>query len=281
MKTLFAALFFLAAPASAGAPVWEIKEGLAQPESAYYDKDSGFLYISNVAGSPGEKDGKGWITKADLSGKVVAAQWVAGFNAPKGLRSSKGKLYVADIDELVEIDIASAAVVRRIPAPGAQMLNDVAVDAKGDVYVSDTIGSRIYRFAPKAGITTFAVGAQLESPNGLYWTPKALYIAAWGLAAPDWSAKEPGRLLALDPKTMAVATKGDLRGNLDGLEPWKGGWLVSDFAAGKVYRVAKDGKSSLLMEGFKGSADLGVIPGKNLLVLPRMHDGVVSAYELK
>ena len=65
-----------------GAAKWTITQGIATPESAYVDPVSGFLFVSSVEGQPNEKDGKGHITKATTDGKVVAASWVAGLNAP-------------------------------------------------------------------------------------------------------------------------------------------------------------------------------------------------------
>jgi sugar lactone lactonase YvrE len=277
------AIFFLAlgATTAQAAPVWEITEGLAQPESAWFDAASGALFISNVAGSPGEKDGQGWISRADAEGRMVKARWVEGLNAPKGLRSFGGKLYAADIDELVEIDIAGAVVSRRLKAPGALMLNDVAVDGLGSVYVSDTLGSSIYRFTQRGEAFVFAQGPELESPNGLCFLGDKLYVAAWGLAKPDWSAAKPGRLLAVDVKTKAVSVVGAPEGNLDGVENWKGGWLVSDFVAGKVFQRDAKGKVKTLLSGFKGAADLGLIESRKLLVLPKMQENKVTAYTLK
>ena len=78
------------------------------PESVYLDEGSGYLYVSQIDGQPGEKDGKGRISKLGLDGSVVTADWASGFNAPKGLRSFGGVLWVADIDEVIGIDIATA-----------------------------------------------------------------------------------------------------------------------------------------------------------------------------
>src|SRR5262245_49036188 len=103
-----------------GAAKWTITEGIATPESAYVDPVSGFLFVSSVEGQPNEKDGKGHIVKATTDGKVVAAAWVTGLNAPKGLRSYKGTLWTADIDEVIGIDIATGKITSRIKPAGAQ-----------------------------------------------------------------------------------------------------------------------------------------------------------------
>ncbi|MCA1853583.1 MAG: hypothetical protein LC647_14670, partial [Beggiatoa sp.] len=105
------------------------------PESAYYDSESGFLFVSLVAGQPTDKDGNGRIAKLSLDGSVVAADWVTGLNSPKGLRSVGGTLWVADIDEVIGVEIASGRITSRVKPEGAQFLNDVATGPDGTVYV--------------------------------------------------------------------------------------------------------------------------------------------------
>ena len=49
---------------------------------------------------------------------------------------SNGKLYVTDIDELVEIDLATARITNKYPVEGAEFLNDA--DAyEGKIYFTD------------------------------------------------------------------------------------------------------------------------------------------------
>lgn len=270
----------LAAWAANPAPAWELKEGLSAPESAYVVPGESWLVVSNVAGSPAEKDGNGWLSKVSLEGKLLEAKWATGFNAPKGMRSHAGKLYVADIDELVVVDLKSGKALRRLRAAGAKMLNDVAVDAAGKVYVSDTMAGKVFRLE-KAGLVPFIEGERLDSPNGLAIREGQLFVAAWGPGmAPDWSTKAPGALLSFSLKTQTRREVTAPLGNLDGLE-WTGdSWLVSDWVAGKVYRVKGAAKPELLLEGFKGAADLGWHGKSRLLLVPRMGEDTLSAYKL-
>src|SRR4029079_18676741 len=126
--------------------------------------------------------------------------WVTGFNAPKGLRASNGTLWVADIDEVVAIDMATAMIKSHTKIPGAQFLNDVAVGDDGTVYVSDTFASRIS--AIKDGkVSTVASGPDFEYPNGLLFEGGKLVVGGWGKPEADFSTKVPGRLYTLDLKT--------------------------------------------------------------------------------
>src|SRR5262245_38244264 len=72
---------------------WVVND-MRTPESVYLDEGSGYLFVSQINGQPGEKDGNGRISKLGLDGSVVAADWVTGLNAPKGLRSYGGTLWV-------------------------------------------------------------------------------------------------------------------------------------------------------------------------------------------
>jgi glucose/arabinose dehydrogenase len=104
------------------------------------------LYVANIEGKSDEKDGKGFISKMTPDGKVTTLQWVTGLNAPKGMSIYKNKLYVADLSRIVIIDIASGKPAFT-EVDGAQFLNDISIDDKGNVYASDSRSGKIYRFA--------------------------------------------------------------------------------------------------------------------------------------
>ena len=225
------------------------------PESVYLDEGSGYLYVSQIDGQPNQKDGKGRISKLGLDGSVVTADWFTALNAPKGLRSFGGMLWVADLDEVVGIDIATAKETARIKIDGAQFLNDVAIGADGTVYVSDMMASRIY--AIKDGkATVFAEGEQLEYPNGLFVDGERLDRRRLGQTGGGFHAPRcPGRLYMLDLKTKqkTLITKQPL-GNIDGVEQEaRGGFLVTDYLAGKVIQVAPDGASRVVRHVQAGS----------------------------
>ncbi len=270
-------------PTNSTPVLWTATESVASPESAYYDQISGEVFVSNINGTPLEKDGNGYISKYTIAGQLVQAKWAEGLNAPKGLRAAKGNLWVTDIDEVVSIDLASGKVNNRYPVRGAKFLNDIAVDDSGVIYVSDTMANKIFMIKNKK-VSVFKAGTSLESPNGLYIDGGKLVVAAWGTdIKPDFSTKEKGHLYSLDLKTKAktLITTTPL-GNLDGLERAKdGSYFVSDWMAGRVYKVATDGTSTLLIEGLKGAADLGWDQSTNTIIVPRMLEGQVSAYTVQ
>ena len=266
---------------AAAAPklLWEVK-GLAQPESVVQDPATDSIYVSNIAGAIMQKDGNGFIAKLRPDGTFIAREWVKGLNAPTGMALHERTLYVADVDELVEINVASGEIVKRHEAKGAIFLNDVAVDQDGTVYVSDTPMNTIWRL--KDGIfEPWLANDALNGPNGLLVQGDKLIVASFG-KLPDQGAPELGGLVAVDLKDQSVSKlRGDPIGNLDGLQALEPGlYLVTDWAAGGLYRVDAKGKAERLIKLNKGSADFVYFPDKKTVLVPIMLSNALVAYAL-
>jgi sugar lactone lactonase YvrE len=254
------------------------------PESALPVPAEGFAYVSNINGEPTAKDGNGFISKISLAdGKVLALEWAKGLDAPKGLALVDGKLYAADIDKLAEIDTKTGKVIATYDAPGAQFLNDVAADAQGRVYVSDSGTSTIWRLAD-GKLEKWMDGPQLKYPNGLLVQGDKLIVAAWGAAKGEGATSwEPANLLEVSIPDKTVRDLGDGKpvGNLDGLEPLGDAYLVTDWVAGALFRIDRSGKVDLLLDLDQGSADIGYVPEQKLLLIPMFKNDKLVAYKLE
>ncbi|MFP6885861.1 MAG: hypothetical protein VCA40_15620 [Roseibacillus sp.] len=279
------AIVTLVIPAAAQAPkmVWELSKGIKAPESAYFDKETGNIYLSQVGEGGGlGKDGDGVISILKPDGTVVNPRWFAGLNAPKGLRSSGGVLWVADIDRLVGISIENATTHAIHEVAGAKFLNDVAITERGSVLVSDMLASTIYALQGDK-VSKVASGVELDSPNGLLVNGDTLYIAGWGRdIQASFETLTLGRLLALDLRTRKVqpVTRATV-GNLDGLElDGKGGFLVTDWVEGAVLHISARGAVTSVLDLPKGSADIAYLSKKKLLIVPQMLENKVTAYDL-
>ncbi len=274
-----AALALSAAQAASAEEVWRA-EGFEAPESALFDEVRGVLYVSNVTGKMTGKDGAGYISCVALDGTVENPHWASGLDAPKGLAIGDGTLYAADIDQLVAIDVETGEVSGRWPAEGAVFLNDVAVDGDGRVFVSDTVGNRIYMLDGDM-LSVWAEGDALLHPNGLEIEDGRLNIAAWGDGLhDDLTTDVPGHLLAADLATGEITSIGSGAPvvNLDGLEAdGDGNWLATDSITGALYRIDPEGGFELLADLPQGSADLEYLAAENLAVIPLMLDGAVVA----
>jgi len=125
--------------------LWQTDTIIAVPESVLADPANNILYVSLIDGAPWEADGKGGVGKLSTDGKTYNGTWITGLNAPKGLGKYGNRLYVADISNVVVIDIAKGIIEKKIAVPGAEGLNDITVDSKGIVYVSDSRKGNIHR----------------------------------------------------------------------------------------------------------------------------------------
>jgi len=254
---------------------WETQQELRIPESVLYDEARNILYVSNINGKSAEKNGQGFISKVALDGKIEVLKWATGLNAPKGSAIYKNKLYVSDIDYLVEIDLKTGKIVARYPAAGAQFLNDVAIDALGNVYVSDmsSENSAIYKLSNGA-MTMWLKGPEINMPNGLYMEEKQLLVGNSG----DKSLKA---VTLADKRIRTIAKVGS---GIDGLRgDGKGNYVVSDWQ-GKTSLVTAAGRIIVLIDTTASkinAADLEYIPSKKLLLIPTFFDNRVVAYTVE
>src|SRR5688572_29013216 len=229
-SALMIGVFASATAAAEPVKVWEAT-GLKNPESAVYDAGAGVIYVSDVAGEPNAKDQAGFIAKLSPEGEVTDAEWISGLNAPKGMALAEGKLYVADIDQLAVVDVASGEIIAKHDAPGAKFLNDVAVAGDGRVFVSDMVTNTIWALEGDK-FEVWVQDAALENPNGLFPEAGRLVVGSWGVMADDFSTKVPGHMKTVDLATKEIKPLGSAEpvGNLDGVEGYgAGGYLATDW----------------------------------------------------
>ena len=286
-KIIISVLIFTLSTLSNAAPelskLWESKADFKLPESVVYDKENDILYVSNMQDDPFKKDNNGFISKVDLDGNIIKLKWVKGLNAPKGLAISKGKLYVGDVDQLVEIDIAKGKITKKYDAFGAVLLNDVAVDTKGNIYVSDTFTDTIYRLNTFGQLTKWLYSPKLQAPNGLHYEKGQLIVGSWGHPTDGWAAAEVGHLKTISLKTKKIKSLGSGKavGNLDGVESdGKGGFYVADWVGGKLLHIQRNGYFKEVLKLSQGVADHEVIHEKNIIIIPMMLEGKLITYKI-
>lgn len=249
---------------------WESAATLKTPESVLFDAAGRVLYVSNIDGKePWTKDGAGSIAKVGLDGKVIAAEWVKGLEAPKGMALTKGRLYVADIDRMVVIDVAKGAIAETIAMPGAQQLNDVTADRNGVVYVSDMKGLKIY--AIRHGKPEVFLEGGFKRPNGVLAHGDDFYVLDSGALLKFAQGKQRSTVVdGMDPST-------------DGIEHVQGNEFIVSCWAGAVYHVKGGEKTQLLDTREKkiNSADIGYDAKNRIVYVPTFFGNTVVAYELK
>lgn len=283
--TVFAALagLMLCGQTLAGETVWTAS-GLNMPESVEYDAARDRFYVSNVAGGVMEQDGNGSIALIDGNGKLLDAAWITGLHSPKGLALHKNKLHVADVKELVVINVDDGRVVARYEASDSKVLNGIAISDDGDVFVSDWIGNRIYALRD-GELKLWLESPDLNSPNGLWVDGINLYVASWGRnPKDDFSTETSGRLKRISMSTKAIETLGreDRWVNMDGIARYsKDRWLISDFLKGEVLLLGEDGLiEKTVVTSRTGAADFYYVEDKHLIVVPLFMDNQVVSYRL-
>ena len=244
--------------------LWETKD-LPTPESVL--PDGNWLYVSLIDGDASIKDGKGGVAFLNQSGLIINKEWVKGLNAPKGMGIYKGTMYVADINEVVKIDVKTARILAKIKIEGSVFLNDIAIDKKGNVFISDTKTNNIYKISDDKPSLYLE---NIKAANGLKCIKSDLYALSG-----------PTLIKIDDDKKINIVTEGLASGG-DGLEPYKDGFIATCWA-GLIYQIKKDGSKILLRDSREdkiNTADIGFNPKTNILYVPTFLKNSVVAYQV-
>jgi len=213
-------------------------------------------------------DGKGEIAKLTRDGKIINAAWITGLNAPKGMGIWGDNLYAADIDELVVISISKGVIDHKIKISGASGLNDVDVDSKGVVYVSDSKNNLVFRVEnDKPSVYV----ENMKFANGVKCVGDKVYVLT-----------QDGMYVTDAAKKVTKIT--DLKDGGDGIEPIGNGDFVVTSWIGYLYYVHADGQKELLLDTHATThktADIGYDPKKKIIYVPTFLAKSVAAYQLK
>ncbi len=250
---------------------WESPRSFETPESVCHDARRDIIYVSNINGVPFQKDNNGFISKLSMDGEIVELHWLTGLDAPKGMGVFDGKLYVTDIDQVVEIDIGKGEISKRYAAEEAQFLNDITVHESGIVYISDNRAGLIFRLQD-GKLEVWLSSPELNGPNGLLAEHDRLLVGIDGAILSVGLA---------DKKIDRLVADTDY---IDGLVPdGQGSYLISDFRGATHLVHPEKGKVRLLdtTDANIMAADIDYVIEKNLLLVPTFLDNRVIAYEVK
>ena len=250
--------------------VWASDTTLRTPESVLYDRQRQVIYVANVNMNPWEKDGNGFISKINLQGNITELEWITDFHGPKGMGILGNSLFVADIDEIIEIDIEASKIVNRYKIEGTPTLNDITI-GDGVVYVSGSDSNKVFQL--KDGVVTEILSGDFGRPNGLYYEPGRLLMLT----------SNSSTLKSIDLETKVIT---DLVGGLghgDGIVPAGNGDYLASSWKGELFYITSDWQSIQLLDTQEieiNAADIDYIIDKNLLLVPTFFDNRVVAYQL-
>jgi hypothetical protein len=249
--------------------LWATDTILKIPESVLVDDKENCLWVSNIDGAANGKDGKGSISKLSKTGTPINLDWITGLNAPKGMAKYKQELYVADLTELVVIDIKKGVIKNKIKVEGSVFLNDVTVNKNGAVFVSDSRTGKVHRY--ENNMVTIEV-ENLQGPNGLLSIDDQLLIL------------DRGSLLSLTPGGTISKIMDGMDPSTDGIEKVAPNQYIVSCWNGIVYFVAAGAQKITLFDTRSekiNSADIGYDAKNKIIYVPTFLKNSVVAYQLQ
>lgn len=183
-----------------------------------------------------------------------------------------GKLYVNDIDEIVEIDIAKGTIINKYFIEGSPQLNDITVSEDGIVYSSGSHSNAIY--ALQNGEVTQLANTDFDRLNGLLSKPEGIYFAE--------SANGQFGIYDLKDDSKKVLNKEIGHGDGIVMLPNKD-FIVTSWKGQIFYIKSSDWSNQLLLDTREleiNAADIDFIPEKNMLLVPTFFNNRVVAYKL-
>lgn len=257
-------------------PLWQV-DNFDQPESVVAATAEKVIYVSNINGQPTELNGKGYISKLSLDGEILEKHWLGNLNAPKGMAIHGDYLYIADMQQVHQVSISQARIIKQFQVNQAKMLNDITIADDGTVYISDLLGGGIYHIVDNQ-IAPWFKHEKLPHPNGLLWQQGEVFVASWGLGMNnDFTTQTAGEIYMIDvdnPQLMPLAGTKEL-GNLDGIAKHNNTLYVSDWISGALFKI-ENGNSHKIAALKPGLAD--ITAANSVLFAPSMLDGNVRAW---
>ena len=262
--------------------------GFSSPEAARYDGEQDVWFVSNINGMPSDEDNNGFISRVRPNGAIDSLHFISGgrngvtLNAPKGMILAGDTLWVADIGVARAFNARTGAPIASLPAPGATMLNDLALGPDGAVYITDTgvkfgvegaqpQGSRIYRVSG-GEITRALDAATLQGPNGIAWDGGRNAFVIGSFLADSLFSWAPGDSM---PRGIASGV-----GQWDGIAVLPDGRvLASSWTDSSLYEL-DNGSLRRIVGGVNGPAGIGVDPERMQVAIPSLMDNEVRLYHI-
>ena len=248
--------------------IWETDSVVPVPESVLPDFKKNLLYVSLINGGAWDADGVGGVGKINIDGTNFDSTWITGLSAPKGLGRYGNRIYAADNSNVVVIDVRKGEIEKKIPVEDATGLNDITVDSKGIVHVSDSRQGKIWRI--EKDVPSLYLD-NIKGANGLKATNDYLVFAE-------------GKFLKKANVQKKVAQIAEVPESIDGIEPVGNGDFIVTSWIGYIFYVTADGQVETLLDSHTekmNTADIGFDQAKRILYVPTFNAKKIIAYRLK
>lgn len=242
--------------------IWETDStSLQGPESALYDAISNSLYVSSM--------NAGTVVRFGVDGKVIQKDWAKGLTSNKGSAIFNGLFYTAETAAVAIIDIKSGTIIKRIPVVGAQMLNDLAIDSKGIIYVSDTRGAKVYKIE---GDSVSIYLENMQGANGLLPVNADLYLLT------------STNIQKIDANKVVTKIADGFESGLDGIVMIATDEFIVSNYKGMIFCVKADGTKQLLLDTRASKImanDISYNSKTKTLYVPSFATNRIIAYKVK
>lgn len=259
-------------------------EGLSGPEAVRWDPDQDVWFVANFGPSQGEddRDGDGFVSRVAADGEVVDLRFMegsalAGLHMPRGMALEGDTLWVADVDGVHGFDRGSGTHLAFVDFTALEpgFINDLAVDADGALYATDTGRSRIYRVVDGA-VSVAVEDDRTGPPNGITAEDGSgrFLLAPWGGGT---------TLRAWDPATGAFDDVAELvGGNFDGIELLDGRVIIASQADSTIHAVdVGEGTVTPLVRVAGRPADIAVDPSRGRIAVPYIALNRVDIWQIR
>lgn len=257
--------------------LWELDSLLMTPESVVYDSLRNCLYVSNFNDKGGFRNMEDTISdecisKVDLEGNLTELRWMDHLLGPTGIKIFNDKLYVVERGFLTKVDIDKQSIIERVPVSGSGLLNDIAINKNGDIYISDTRNSAIYKIRNNTS-ELWLKDTLLLNTNGLYIDGDNLIVGNQGSA----------NLISVSLADKAIrVVASNISKGIDGIEKYKQNFIVS--WQYNIFKIDEKGNAQVILnteEDKNWNADFKLIESKNIVIVPTLLSNKLTAYKIE
>jgi len=237
-------------------PISSHAQYLSQPESVVYDVPRDRHLVSNYS--------NGQIIEINKNG--IQDIFAPGKSSSAGLHIVGNTVYVGCGSEgVLGYDLQTGLPVMDVTIPGSVLLNDIASDTSGNLYVSDPFGNKIYRIRISDHSYTTLV-------DYIYWPNGLLFDAQHNRLLVCTSIERDILAVDLEDGSLTLLVHVGIA-HLDGLaEDNAGNIYISTQGSNEIYRYDPDlsGPPELVSSGHIAPADIYFNKRKHLLCVPNI-----------
>ena len=215
--------------------IWNLNKGLLNPESIIYNPVEEEFYISN--GQHYRPGTAGFISKVSRAGELLERKWIEGLNRPTGMAIKGSALYAADVNRLLEVNLKDGTIIKEYEEPITNSgLNDVAVNDKGEVFVTASFVHSIFKLSDGRLTQWVQDTARLQWANGIIANDKVVTVAGLNISTIDMLT---GSVDFLNPQIKIF--------DFDGIRPdGSGGYFLTTVEQSALHHINAQMSHSVL-----------------------------------